>query len=260
VSWRLHLWSSLRAVLADRRKRSLLMVAGLAVTVNWLVYIWAVNTGHVIESSLGYFINPLLTVLLGVIVLRERLRRMQWAAVGIATVAIVVLSVDYGRLPWIALVLACSFALYGFLKKQAAVGAVESLTIETGTVTLPALVTLGVLASTGHLAFGHHGVGNVLLLIGSGVVTSVLFFGAAARWLPLSTIGLMQYLTPVLQFLVGVLIDHETMPTSRWAGFGLVWVALVVLSVDGVRNQRGVVLARRSTHAAEAAAAAADPG
>ena len=250
--WRLHAWPAVRAVLADRGKTMLLVVASFAVSVNWGIYIWGVNSGHVIETSLGYFINPLLTVLLGVLVLRERLRRLQWLAVGVASVSIVVLTVDYGRLPWIALVLACSFGAYGFLKKRAAVGAVESLAIETGTLAVPALTTLVVLQATGQLAFAHHGVTNSLLLAGSGVVTAIplLFFASAARSLPLSVIGLMQYLTPVLQFLVGVLIDHETMPTSRWAGFGLVWAALGILIVDGVRHQHRSVRAARASAAA----------
>jgi chloramphenicol-sensitive protein RarD len=238
--WRLHAWTAVRAVLADRRKRTLLVLAAIAVSINWGVYIWGVNAGHVIETSLGYFINPLLTIVLGVFVLRERLRWLQWTAVAIASAAIIVLTIDYGRLPWIALTLACSFGLYGFLKNRAAVGAVESLTIETGVLALPALITLTVLAADGNLAFGHHGVANTALLAGSGIVTAIplLFFASAARQLPLSTIGLMQYLTPVLQFIVGVTVDHEKMPASRWAGFVLVWVALVVLTVDGVRNQR----------------------
>ena len=233
-------WGGVRAVVADRRSVRLLTAAAVVVTANWGTYIWAVNNGHVIESSLGYFINPLLTILLGVFVLHERLRRTQWVAVGIATLAIVTLSVDYGRLPWIALVLACSFAVYGLCKKQAGVGAVESLAVETGVMVVPAMITLAVLGAQGSLAFGRHGVGNAALLVGAGVITAVplLLFASAARRLPLSTVGLLQYLAPVLQFIVGFGVDHEDMPAARWIGFGLVWLALALLTADAVRHSR----------------------
>lgn len=249
--WRTHNWSGVRDVLADRRKRALLGCAAVVISVNWGTYIWGVNSGHVVETSLGYFINPLFTILLGVVLLRERLRRTQWIAVGIASVAIVVLTADYGRLPWIALTLATSFGLYGYFKKRAAVGAVESLAVETGYLAVPALATLLVIAAQGDLAFARHSAGNSLLLALTGVVTAIplLFFGAATRRLPLSVVGLVQYLAPVLQFAVGVGIDHEAMPTGRWVGFGLVWVALTVLTIDGVRSQR------RAPVAVEAAAA-----
>jgi chloramphenicol-sensitive protein RarD len=233
-------WTGVRAIVADRAKLLRLAVAAVVISVNWGVYIWGVNSNHVVETSLGYFINPLLTILLGVFLLHESLRTVQWVAVGIATLAIVVLTVDYGRLPWIALTLACSFATYGFLKKQVNAGAVESLAVETGVLAIPALITLFVLATRGELAFGHHGTGNALLLAGTGVITAIplLLFGAGMRRLPLTVIGLLQYLAPVLQFAVGVGIRHEPMPTPRLIGFGLVWLALVVLTVDGVRQQR----------------------
>ncbi len=233
-------WSSVRQVASDQRTFRRLSVAAVLVSVNWGVYIWGVNNHHVVETSLGYFINPLLTILLGVVVLHERLNRVQWAAVAIASVAIVVLTVDYGRLPWIALVLAASFAGYGFIKKQVSVGALESLTIETSVLALPALITLILLGARSQLAFAHHGMGNSLLLAGTGVVTAIplLMFGAGARRLPLSTIGLLQYLAPVLQFAVGVGIRHEPLPPARLAGFALVWLALVILTVNAVRNSR----------------------
>jgi chloramphenicol-sensitive protein RarD len=238
--WRAHASGQIRAVLADRRKRLLLGAAAVVITVNWGTYIWGVNTKHVVETSLGYFINPLFTILLGVLLLHERLRRTQWVAVGIASVAIVVLTVGYGRLPWIALVLATSFGLYGYFKKRAVVGAVESLAIETGFMAIPALTTLVVIQLQGTLAFGHHSAGNTTLLVLTGAITAIplLFFGAATRRLPLSVMGLVQYLAPVLQFIVGVTVDHERMPTERWVGFGLVWVALIVLTWDGLRRQR----------------------
>lgn len=235
-----HRRASVRAAVADRATFWRLAAAAAFVSVNWGVYIWGVNSHHVVETSLGYFINPLLTIVLGVVVLKETLRPTQWVAVGIATAAIVVLSVDYGRLPWIALVLAFSFASYGYLKSRIKVGAVESLTVETGVLAVPALATVVVLTLRSDLTFGHHGVTNALLLAGTGVVTAIplLLFSAGARRLPLTVIGLLQYLAPVLQFAVGVGIRHEAMPPARLAGFGLVWAALVVLTVDGIRARR----------------------
>ncbi|MCW2529326.1 MAG: EamA family transporter RarD [Pseudonocardiales bacterium] len=234
-----HTWDKVAEILRTPAKRWRLLIAAIFVSVNWGVYIWGVNSEHVIETSLGYFINPLFTILLGVVLLGERLRRTQWIAVSIAGLAIVVLTVDYGRLPWIALTLALSFGTYGYQKKRAQVGAVESLAVETGFMALPAAITVAILAANGSLVFGAHP-GNSALLAGTGVVTAIplLFFGAAARRLPLSTLGLIQYLAPVLQFAVGVGIRHEPLPPARLAGFSLVWLALIILSVDGLRNQR----------------------
>ena len=234
-----HGFGGVRAIVADRAKLAQLTAAAVLISVNWGVYIYAVNNGRVVEASLGYFINPLVTIVLGVVVLRERLRRLQWLAVAIGASAVIVITVDYGRLPWIALVLAVSFGLYGFVKKRIGVPAVDSLAIETGVLFVPAVVTLIVLQFHGTLAFGHSSVGNTLLLAGSGVVTAIpllLFAGAAGR-LPLSTLGLLQYMTPVLQFAVGVGIRHESVPASEYIGFGLVWVALIALVVDSSRRE-----------------------
>ena len=233
-----HGFAGIRAILGDRKKFAMLTVAAILISVNWGVYIYAVNSGHVVEASLGYFINPLVTILLGVVVLRERLRRLQWLAVAIGAAAVVVITVDYGRLPWIALVLACSFGLYGFVKNRIGVPAVDSLAIETGVLFVPAVIAIVVVQAQGHLAFGHSSVGNTLLA-SCGVVTAVplLFFAAAAGRLPLSTIGLLQYMTPVLQFAVGVGIRHESVPLSEYIGFALVWVALIVLISDGLRGE-----------------------
>ncbi|MGI8665926.1 MAG: EamA family transporter RarD [Jatrophihabitans sp.] len=241
-------WSRVAVVLADRAKLARLAVAAVLVSVNWGVYIWGVNNGHVVETSLGYFINPLLTILLGVVVLKERLGRAQWLAVGIASLAIVVLTLDYGRLPWIALTLAISFAGYGFLKKQVNVGGMESLAIETAVLAGPALITLLVLAEQSELTFGRHGPGNALLLAGTGLVTAIplLLFGAGARRLPLTSLGLLQYLAPVLQFAVGIGIRHEPLPLPRLIGFALVWTALVILTVDAIRRQRSAAISRAS--------------
>ncbi len=240
-------FAGVRAVLRDRRRFGLLAAAAVLISVNWAVYIWGVNSGHVVECSLGYFINPLFTILLGVVVLGERLRAAQWLAVAIGAAAVVVIAVDYGRPPWIALTLAASFGMYGFVKKRAAVGALDSLAVETGTLFVPAIVALVVIAAQGNLVFGTHGVGNALLIASSGVVTAVplLLFAAATQRLPLSIIGLLQYLTPVLQFLVGVGIRHEHVPFAEFIGFCLVWVALIVLSIDAVRHQRSGTRAAR---------------
>lgn len=233
-------FSGVRAVLADRRRRSLLTAAAVLVSVNWGTYIYGVNTHHVVETSLGYFINPLFTILLGVLVLGERLRRMQWVAVAIGALAVVVIAVDYGHPPWIALTLATSFGLYGFAKKQADVGAVDSLAVETGVMFVPAVIALAVIAAQGNLVFGSHGAGNALLLAGTGVITVIplLLFAGGTRRLPLSVVGLLQYLAPVLQFGVGVGIRHESTPAAELAGFCLVWLALVILTADGLRAQR----------------------
>ena len=233
-------FAGVRAVLADRRQRAVLTAAAVLISVNWGTYIYGVNHKHVVETSLGYFINPLFTILLGVLVLGERLRRMQWVAVGIGAVAVVVIAIDYGHPPWIALTLATSFGLYGFCKKQANAGAAESLTVETGVLFVPAVIALIVIAAQGHLAFGHHSAGNSLLLAGTGVVTAIplLLFAGGTRRLPLSVVGLLQYLAPVLQFAVGVGIRHESTPAAELVGFVLVWLALIVLTVDGLRAQR----------------------
>jgi chloramphenicol-sensitive protein RarD len=231
---------SLVAVLHDRRRLKLLSAAAVLIAVNWGTFIYAVNSEHVIEGSLGYFITPIVSVAFGVIVFRERLRGWQYAALGLGTVAVGLLAVDYGRLPWIALILALSFGTYGLLKKLADVGAAESLALETLVLLVPALVYLVVLEASGGGTFAHRGADHVLLLIAVGPITAVplLFFAGAVTRVPLTVMGMLQYLAPVLQFLVGLTIVGEDMPPSRWIGFGLVWIALVVLSVDGLRASR----------------------
>ena len=242
-----------RAIVRDRRQFGLLTMAALLVSCNWGTYIYGVNSGHVVETSLGYFVNPLITILLAVVFLHERLRPAQWSAVVIGVVAVGVITVDYGRLPWIALVLAFSFGLYGFCKKQANAGAVESMAIETGVLFVPALVAVCVIAAEGNLVFGTR-TPTSFLLAGTGLITVIplLLFAAGTRRLPLSVIGLLQYLAPVLQFAVGVGIRHEDVPRTELVGFCLVWVALVVLGVDGVRHQRS---GRRAARAADVVAA-----
>jgi chloramphenicol-sensitive protein RarD len=243
-------WAFLADLRRDRRRLALLAAAAVLVSINWGVYIWAVNAGHVVESSLGYFIVPLISIALGVLVLKERLRPVQWVAVGIGALAVVEIAVSYGRLPWIALALGASFGCYGLVKKLAATPALESMAVETSLVAPPALVYLAVVQAQGHGSFGHVAAGTELLLISSGIVTAVplLFFAAAARRVPLSLMGLLQYLTPVLQFLLGVYVRHEQVPRSELVGFVLVWIALSVLGVGGfVRWRRQNVSARPLT-------------
>lgn len=239
-------YSGVVTVLRNPRQRWLLTLAAVLVSVNWGTYIFGVNSGHVVETSLGYFINPLFTILLGVGILGERLRSMQWVAVALGVVAVLVIAIDYGHPPWIALTLAVSFGLYGFCKKKADVGAVDSLAVETAVMFVPAVIALVVIATQGQLAFGHHGLGNAALLAITGVVTVVplLFFAAGTRRLPLSTLGLLQYLAPVLQFAMGVGVRHESVPLAQYVGFGLVWTALILLTIDSLRVQHRSRLAR----------------
>lgn len=231
---------SFRAVLRDRRQLLLLTAAAVLISANWGGYIWGVTNGHVVETALGYFVGPLVSVLLGVLTLGERLRPAQWTAVGLCVVAIVVLVVGYGQVPWIALLLACSFATYGLVKKLAGTAAVESMAVETVVMLLPALAYVVFLETSGTGTFVSLGVGHTLLLVGGGLVTTVplLAFAAAAVRIPLATIGLLQYITPTMQFTLGVLVFREQMPPERWLGFAIVWLALAVLTFDGLRRNR----------------------
>ncbi|MCX4512573.1 EamA family transporter RarD [Streptomyces sp. NBC_01619] len=259
-------WGWIRELLRDPRKLGLITVAAAVITVNWGVYIWAVNAGQVVEASLGYFINPLVTIAMGVLLLKERLRPAQWAAVGIGFAAVVVLAVGYGRPPWISLVLAFSFAVYGLIKKKINIGGLESLAAETAVQFLPALAYLLWLGSQGSADFGAHGAGHAALLAATGIVTAVplVCFGAAAIRVPLSTLGLLQYLAPVFQFLLGIVYFHEAMPAERWAGFSLVWLALSMLTWDALRtarrNKAEAVRLTRATRAASASAATVPDG
>ena len=219
----------------------LLVLAGASlIAVNWGIYIWAVNADHVVDAALGYFINPLVTVLFGVLIFRERLRVVQWVAVGLAALAVTVLAVAGGVFPWVAVSLAASFACYGLVKKVIPLPPTASLTAEGMVQLLPALGYLLFLTLTGASTLTTQGAGHVLLLASSGVVTCVplLAFAAAAQALPLSVLGLMQYLTPVAQFLLGVFWFHEAMPAYRWFGFVLVWAALCVFTFDALRQAK----------------------
>ncbi|WNV90981.1 EamA family transporter RarD [Umezawaea sp. Da 62-37] len=231
-------WGALRRLSA----KGWLMVscASVLIAVNWGVYIYAVNSSHVVEASLGYFMNPLVSVLLGVLVLRERLRLPQVAALGIAVLAVAVLAFDYGRLPLISLTLACSFGVYGLIKKTVPLDSTTSLTGESLVLAPVAIGYLVWLEVTGGGTFTDHGVGHALLLASAGLVTAIplMLFGAAARKVTLVTLGMLQYLAPILQFAWGVFVKHEAMTPVRWLGFGLVWVALAVFTVDAARGGR----------------------
>ncbi len=230
-------WRSAVAVVRRGRVLATLALAGVLVATNWLVFVAAVLGGHTVDAALGYYINPLVTVGLAVVVLDERLRKAQWVAIGIGALAVVVLTVGVGRPPWVALTLALTFGLYGLIKNRVGrtVPALVSLAVETAFLAPVALIYLVVLGSAG--GFATHGPWHGLALAGTGVVTAIplLLFGGAARRLPLSVVGMLQYLTPTLQFLLGLLVFHEPMPMIRWWGFGLVWVALVVLTADTLR-------------------------
>ncbi len=255
-------WKGVRRVASAPGALVRLSVAATVIAVNWGVYIWGVNSGHVVETSLGYFVNPLVTVLLGVVILHEPLRRLQRAAVGLGALAVLVLSVEHGRPPWIALVLALSFGTYGFLKKRVNAGAAETLSIETAVLFVPALGYLVVLGAAGDATFGTGPATRSVLLAGAGVVTAVplLCFGAAATRVPLTTLGLLQYLTPVMQFLLGVFVRHEPLPAGRLAGFALVWLALVVLTADLLRTNRASARASRLSVVNRAEMVASDRG
>jgi len=229
------------ALLKNPRVFIRLLLAASLVSVNWIVYIWAVNNGHVVESALGYYINPLIIIAFGVIALHEKMRPLQWTAVGFGALGVLVLTIDYGRLPWIALTLAITWGSYGLVKKQLNLGALEGLAIET-LLTLPFyggyLIYIG-LNGTGVLGSSP---GLSILLIGAGIVTAIplLLFNGSTTRLPFTIIGLLQYITPTLQFSIGVWVRHEDMPTARWVGFLIIWAALLTLAIDLLKSGRTV--------------------
>lgn len=235
-------WRKVGAALKNRRILGTLTVAGFLIVINWLTYVFAVTSGSAIEASLGYFINPLVSVLIGVLVLKEKLRPLQWTAVGVGFIAVVVLTFSYGKLPWIALVLAFSFGSYGFVKNRVGgkVDAITSLSIETAVLTPFAIATMAILAVLGQATLTGYGPGHFWLLAASGIITAVplLLFGASASRLSMTGIGLMQFMTPVIQFIVALTIFGEHMSLERWIGFSIVWVALLILVADMLRNYR----------------------
>jgi chloramphenicol-sensitive protein RarD len=226
-----------------RNSRTLfgLATTSALISINWIVYIWATNSGHVVEASLGYYINPLVIIAFGVLLLKEKMRKGQWVAVGIATTGVAVLTIDYGRLPWVAIALALSWGSYGVIKKVLGLGALEGLTIETMLALIPYAAFLLILEGKGEGQFGHHW-GLSLLLISAGAITAIplLLFNGSTTRLPYTVIGLLQYITPTIQFSIGVWVRHEAMPTARWVGFIFIWLALIALAVDLVRSTRAV--------------------
>jgi chloramphenicol-sensitive protein RarD len=218
-----------------------LFLASILISINWLVYIWATNNGHVVEASLGYYINPLIIIAFGVILLKEKMRQLQWVAVSIATVGVIILTIDYGRLPWVAIGLALSWGTYGLVKKQLGLGALEGLAIETMIAFIPYCGYLLFIGSKGEGQFGHE-IGLTALLISAGAVTAIplLLFNGSTTRLPYSTIGLLQYITPTIQFSIGVWVNHEAMPTARWVGFIFIWLALITLASDLLKSSRTV--------------------
>lgn len=232
-------WNEFRATLNARMFR-IYLTAALLIGVNWLTYVWAVNAGFIVETSLGYFINPLLSVLMGVLFLGERLRPMQGIPVALAAIGVAYLTFAYGQLPWIALLLAFTFGFYGLVKKLAPLGSLFGLTLETGILFAPALVYLGIVESNNTAAFLHSGITSDLLMIGAGLVTTIplLMFASAAKQIPLTMIGLLQYIAPTIQFLIGVLIYKETFDQSRLIGFSIVWLALVIFWVESYLAKR----------------------
>ncbi|MFZ0450663.1 MAG: EamA family transporter RarD [Desulfatiglandaceae bacterium] len=232
----------LTVMLQTIRKPRMVLIYGAAagvLTVNWTTYVWGVNAGYVVETSLGYFINPLVSVLLGVLFFRERLRPGQWAAIGLAVAGVAYLTIRHGSLPWIALVLAFSFGTYGLIKKRAPLGALEGLSLELFILFVPALLYLIYLEAEGVGTFGHAGLSSILLVLG-GIVTAtpLLMFAGAARRIPLSMVGILQYIAPTLQFSIGVWVYGEEFSTVRLTGFCFIWAALVVYTLEGLYVRR----------------------
>ena len=236
-------WNDFRHAAFDRKTVGIYTVAGILLSINWLVYVWGVNAGFIVETSLGYFINPLLSVLFGVIFLHEKLSPLQWLPVVIAAIVVGYLTYTYGRPPWIALSLAVSFGLYGLVKKLSPLGSVFGLTLETGIVFPAALIYLIVVQVNGTAGFLHDGATVDLFLIGAGLVTTIplLMFASAAKLIPLNMVGILQYLAPTIQFLIGVFIYKEPFDHEHLIGFGIVWLALIVFWVENFIANRAPV-------------------
>lgn len=233
-------WTWVKPVFTQPKTILIICAASVLIAINWFIYIWAINAGFVIETSLGYFINPLINVLLGTIFLHERLRSGQWVAVGIAAIGVFYLTISYGSLPWIALCLAFSFGFYGLMKKKVRLGAAESLTAEMSLLFLPAIAYLIFLGAQGKANLGNSSPGISFFLLASGVVTAtpLVLFAAAARRIPLSMLGVLQYLAPTLQFLIGLFILGEPFSTQKLIGFLIIWVSLIIYSLEGVWQRR----------------------
>lgn len=232
--------SVLRQKISDLKTLRIYALAAVLIGVNWLVYVWAVNAGFIVETSLGYFINPLISVVLGMIFFRERLRPLQWVPVVLAAVGVIYLTISYGRLPWIALTLAFSFGFYGLVKKLAPLSSAFGLTLETGILFVPAVLYLVFVESSGSAAFLHTGTLSDILMIGAGVVTTIplLMFAGAAHRIPLTMVGLMQYLAPTMQFLLGVFLYKEPFSFQQLIGFGIVWLGLLTFAAESFYQTR----------------------
>ncbi|MEI7848427.1 MAG: EamA family transporter RarD [Chloroflexota bacterium] len=237
-------FSALKKAALNRRVLTIYLVAAILIAINWLVYVWAVNSNFIIETSLGYFINPLISVLLGVIILHEKLRPFQWVPVILAASGVIFLTIAYGRLPWIALTLAFSFGTYGLVKKISPLGSLYGLTIETGLLFVPAMIYLLYIDRNGTGVFLHQDLNTNLLLIGAGVITTIplLMFASAAQRIPLSMVGIMQYIAPTIQFFLGVLLYKEPFDKIHFIGFGIVWVALLIFIVEGFLARKNPIL------------------
>jgi len=233
-------WAWVKQARTSPRTLLISLASACLLSLNWFTYIWAVNSGHVVDSSLGYFITPLVNVLLGVLFLRERLRPWQTVAIGFAAVGVLSLTVGYGAFPWIALTLAFSFGFYGLLRKISPLGSLEGLSLETAVLSLPAMAYLVYQEATGGASFGHAGTAITLLLAGTGVVTALplLLFASAARQVTLATLGILQYIAPTFQFFLGVLVYGEPFTPARLLGFVPIWLALVLYSMEGVREEK----------------------
>jgi len=236
-------WKEFRSAAFQWKTIGIYSIAAVLLSLNWLIYVWGVNAGFIVETSLGYFINPLLSVLLGVIFLRERLRLMQWLPVGLATVGVIYLTLAYGRPPWIALSLAFTFGFYGLVKKLSPLGSLYGLTLETGIVFPLALIYLAFVGLNGSGAFLHDGIFIDILLAGAGFVTTIplLMFASAAKQIPLTIVGLLQYIAPTLQFLIGVFLYKEAFDSSHLIGFAFVWVALILFAIENFVANRALV-------------------
>lgn len=233
-------WKNFRDSVFNFKVLRLYLIAAVLIAVNWFMYVWAVNAGHIVETSLGYFINPLLSVLMGVIFFRERLNMWQWAPIGIAGAAVLYLTLALGSLPWIALILAFSFATYGVVKKVAPLSSLHGLTLETFILLIPAMVFLIYSENTGTGSFAHNGWLTDLMIIGAGVITTIplLMFASATKRIPLSFIGILQYIAPTIQFLIGVLFYKEHFSTEQFIGYSLVWIALIIFGFNSFSSYR----------------------
>ena len=244
--WTKRDWIDIQKIAANWKSNLIYVATGILLAVNWLVYIWAVNQDLIVEASLGYFINPLVNVVLGVVFFRERLRVWQWIPVGIASLGVLYLTLSFRALPWVGLILALTFGIYGLLKKKSRLGSLHGFSLEMSALSLPALVLLFALGYRGEGAFGHLGALETSILVLTGIITGIplLLFGLSAKRVDLSTLGFIQYLAPTMQFLIGVFIYREAFPIDRWIGFGMIWLALLIYSADHLSNsshQKGVV-------------------